>query len=186
MIIYPGDLESAEDEVSSTAFRELATEPPKPWRAPPRAWTLPAILPWTALLGEGEDVRVALAGVWVWPDGVTFDLLAVARRLPFEPVLGDDGLWLAVVFADGRRTTLSRPATWSSRPAGPPDAPVLRREALVDNGFCRYLSMYLWPLPPRGPLTFVVSWPDRGVPESTRQFDAAAIAPAAQSAVPIW
>ena len=46
--------------------------------------------------------------------------------------------------------------------------------------------MWLWPLPPDGPLTFVLSLSERGIDESTTTIDAAKILTAAAHAENLW
>ena len=46
--------------------------------------------------------------------------------------------------------------------------------------------MWLWPLPPAGPLTFVCAWPAEGIEEISAQIDAAPILEAASRAIELW
>ncbi len=46
--------------------------------------------------------------------------------------------------------------------------------------------MWLWPLPPPGPLTFVCAWPAEGVEETHAQIDGAEILAASARAVELW
>lgn len=186
MIIYPDELALGTDESLSPESRVLPAKPPSPWRAPPRAWLLPATLSWTGVLATGADARVGLTGVRVWPECLALDLVTVVRRLAFRPP-GDGGVRVEVVFADGRRATTSRAATWSSGASRkPPASPVLRLWSSADAGFCRSHTGFLWPLPPPGPLTLVTSWPDLGVAETTRRFDATVLPSMTEKVVPLW
>lgn len=47
-------------------------------------------------------------------------------------------------------------------------------------------SLWLWPLPPPGPLTLTCSWSHRGVHDAGLVLDADAIRAAADRAVPFW
>jgi hypothetical protein len=46
--------------------------------------------------------------------------------------------------------------------------------------------VWVWGLPPPGPLAFVVEWPARGIPETRAEIDAGLVLEAAARAVPIW
>ena len=46
--------------------------------------------------------------------------------------------------------------------------------------------MWVYGLPPPGPLAFVVEWPARGIPETRVEFDAGLVLAAAARAVRIW
>ena len=48
------------------------------------------------------------------------------------------------------------------------------------------MGFWLWPLPPPGPLTFVVEWPALGIAETRAETDATAVVEAAASAAPLW
>ena len=47
-------------------------------------------------------------------------------------------------------------------------------------------KFWVHPLPPEGPVTFVVSWLEHGVAEARAELDGAAIGEAAQRAVTLW
>ncbi len=95
------------------------------------------------------------------------------------------GLRLGVMFADGRRA-----AAPGARPR-PGDDAGAGRLVLMENGgggSARTWDGNFWvsPLPPDGPVTFVVSWPERGVAETRTELDGAAIREAAGRAVILW
>jgi hypothetical protein len=96
-----------------------------------------------------------------------------------------DVLRLGVMYADGRRT-----ATTAGHPFLDDDADAGRLVLLQDGGGgdARRWDGDFWvhPLPPEGPVTFVVSWPKRGVAENRGELDSAAIRAAAQRAVTLW
>lgn len=48
------------------------------------------------------------------------------------------------------------------------------------------LTLWLWPLPPPGPLMLVAAWPGRGLPEGAVTLDGEAIRAAAAAARPFW
>src|SRR6516164_5066221 len=47
-------------------------------------------------------------------------------------------------------------------------------------------NFWVHPLPPDGPVTFVVSWAEHGVAEARAELDGAAIGEAARRAVMLW
>jgi hypothetical protein len=67
-----------------------------------------------------------------------------------------------------------------------PDRPTLRPRSGSAGGGRSSAQMWLWPLPPLGPLTFVCAWPAEGVQETSAQIDAAPILSAASRAVEMW
>ncbi len=178
-------------------FRFLGPTPPAGWTgAPPADWYAPASLPQVREVGAGEYVRVVLTGFSVWPSAVTVHLVVFARRirtaqpqqLPFGP-LDPGALRVGLLLADGHRVTTLDGDPW---PAPPPGAPVplsLRQAdggARDGSGFRRCLDLFLTGLPPHGPLTLVVEWPDEGVRERHTELDATAIRDAAAQAVEVW
>jgi hypothetical protein len=95
-------------------------------------------------------------------------------------------LRFGVGFADGRKATnLDHRRDLDEIPA--PDPPVLR---LVRwEGYDRLaweVDVWVWGLPPPGPLAFVVEWPARGIPETRVEIEASLVLEAAGRAVAIW
>jgi hypothetical protein len=48
------------------------------------------------------------------------------------------------------------------------------------------MDLWVWPLPPAGPLAFVCEWPARQVGESRVELDARSVRQAAERAVTLW
>jgi hypothetical protein len=48
------------------------------------------------------------------------------------------------------------------------------------------VDVWVWGLPPPGPLAFVCEWPARGIPETRVEIDAGLVLEAAARAVAIW
>jgi hypothetical protein len=164
------------------------------WLAGPDQYYLPALLPWNRELGRAGGVVVALNGIRVWPDCCTLDIAMFSRRAPFHgvgrPRLGlplmeptaPGGFRFGVLFSDGRRAT-----NLDRDPRLPASAgPVLRTSSSHGGQFHHSASLLLWPLPPPGPLTIVVQWPDQELPETSTELDGAAIRHAASEAIEIW
>jgi hypothetical protein len=93
-------------------------------------------------------------------------------------------LRFGVRFADGRAATnLARRPDWRS---DEPGGPVLMEMGGGSDGRRVDLRLWVWPLPPPGPVTFACEWPAFGVPESTADLDAAVILDAAARSVDLW
>ncbi len=191
------DVVPSGDDAEREEYEELRARRSGPdLDAPPRDWVLPAALPWAVKLGEGPLACVALERVRCWPDGVSLDLvvfrLRVTRRVDLDvffwnspPTPGT--LRFGVLFADGRRVTNFDRLDWPAPPR-PADSgqPMLQWGGGGGGGFYYQSEVYLSPLPPEGPLTLVVEWPDQQMPETRTELDAAAIRAAAAQALEIW
>jgi hypothetical protein len=134
------------------------------------------------LIAQEPNLVVAIRQILAYPNGVEIDVEAHAHgpsadgaTLSFgvrfadgTEVVQDDEYWLR----SGRGPTLM--VSKSERGSGGPDN---HEDAL--------LSLWLWPLPPPGPLTLTCSWQRRGLEASTA-LDGDAIRVAAGQAVPFW
>jgi hypothetical protein len=92
-----------------------------------------------------------------------------------------DGPRFGIGFADGRRAVADRMGSHEGRPD----------IALTSHGSSasdrRWTGrMWLWPVPPPGPLTFAFAWAEQGVQETTVEVDAATLAEAAGRARELW
>jgi hypothetical protein len=126
------------------------------------------------------DVRVRVAEHDLWP----LDWPHRRSREDPDEGLPDDLLRLGVIFADQRKaTTLDR-----MNPHGEdePSGPLLWQHSGGGGGHRWEQSMWLWPLPPLGPLVVVVEWPARGLVETRAQRDAGLLVEAAAQAVELW
>jgi hypothetical protein len=177
--------------------------PPEPVRRRRPVWmrpdaVIPGLVPAELVLVRTEQAAVAIGGVHAYPNGFEFTVHARLRReeepgpraggLFGRPGRGmrtaDEGLRLGVMYADGRR---------AAAPGGHPlpDDAEAGRLVLFENGgggSGRTWDGNFWvhPLPPDGPVTFVVSWMEHGVAEARAELDGAAIGAAARRAVTLW
>jgi hypothetical protein len=170
---------------------------PPPWRPPSdyrvSAWArgpegmVPGAVPVALLVVRTDAHAVLVHNLLVYPTGVDFDL--AVRRRPGQPRqhrhredLWDDELRLEVRFADGR-TADNDPRRWP-RPAGdqPPEPPLLYQSTYGPDGG----HVWLWGLPPPGPLTFACQWPAQQIPPSQAVVDAGLVLEAAQRAQTLW
>jgi hypothetical protein len=163
------------------------------WTDVPREYIVPATLPLTQPLGRSDRTVIALRAVEVWPEAVTLRITVYSRdSLTDEPgeglidhrrVTDYNALLIGVLFADGSRASSE---TISVPSATQPDGPVLRAQGLGGTRFAVEHEIFLWPLPPAGPLKLVVQWRDRGIPETQTTLDGGAIHAAAKDAGEIW
>jgi hypothetical protein len=89
---------------------------------------------------------------------------------------------LEVRFADGRSAD-NDPRRWP-RPSSDeaPDPPLLYQSTRGPDGG----HVWLWGLPPPGPLTFACQWATEQIPPSEAELDAGLILAAAQRAQTLW
>jgi hypothetical protein len=95
-------------------------------------------------------------------------------------VIPEEMLRFGVEFSDGRKATNT-----SGHPAfmdrdGEPAGPILMPGSGGGGRGSWRLSLWIWPLPPRGPLAFVCEWPEAEVPLTRREVDAEIVLEAAQ------
>jgi hypothetical protein len=170
-------------------FEAPAWRPPSDYRVP--AWArgpeamVPGVVPVELLVARTDTLAVVVDGLLVYPTGFDFDL-AVRRRPGHPPgrrghVWGEE-LRLAVRFADGR--SADNDPRRRPRPSGdqPPDPPLLYQSTSGADGG----HVWLWGLPPPGPLTFACQWPTEQIPPSQAELDAGLILEAAQRATSLW
>ena len=158
---------------------------------PPEGWVLPTVLPAVRVLGHTDKVRIALVGMRVWPDGVSFGLHVLRRWAPplprpgfgFPPEHDDWSFRFGVKFSDGRIAIAPKRLT---PPPPDEDGVLLRQQSGGGGQHFRQYDFYLWPLPPRGRLTLVLDWPLEGIIETRTEFDAGEIRSAAARAVVVW
>jgi hypothetical protein len=157
------------------------------------------------LLGHSNDAAVGITHLEAFSAGFRFTLTVRLRRLPPELVHGglhmlisphaapgvdtplERRLLLGLEYADGRRASTLQGA-W---PPGPDEAADDQRLMLWPNGAGggrQSLDLTYWvsPLPPDGPVTFVLAWPGFGVAESRTFVDGAAIRAAADRSQVLW
>ncbi|MEH0108497.1 hypothetical protein V6N00_02050 [Tersicoccus sp. MR15.9] len=190
------------DEVIDDGQRPDPQQPA--WWGPPddeipMTWASPA------MLGVTDHVAVALIGAEVFSDGVILRIERRLRRLTMprqtwsrhrEVFLGHDAedapgrLRYGLVLDDGRNVFDSGPAAGSADPFLTPSSSVLTRQGGGGSGDDRSFSttdrLWLWPLPPAGPLDLVFQWPDLGLDESHTALDGSAIVALSSRAVALW
>jgi hypothetical protein len=166
-----------------------APRPPAEHRMP--AWSrgpvdmVPGVVPVALLVARTDTHAVLIDGLLVYPTGFDFDL-AVRRHPGLPRRQPDPRVWhelsLEVRFADGRRAD-NGPGPWP-RPDNdrPPDEPLLYQSVIGPDGG----HVWLWGLPPPGPLTFACQWPTEQIPPSQAELDAGLVLAAAARARFLW
>lgn len=153
---------------------------------------LAVAVPVNTVLARTGDVAIALQRLSVYTTGVSFDL--VVRRRPDVARAGGRDLnelvWghgpeggrflLGVEFADGRR-----PSNLGDR-IGPEDGIVFTQGGGSGGMASVDQAWWLHPLPPDGPLRFVVRCPELGIDELSTVLDGAEIRAAARGVVVLW
>jgi hypothetical protein len=141
------------------------------------------------LITRSDQFVVAVRHVVAFPVGVEIEVEAHSRGIGPGPddLNGLPDLRFRVGFADGRETAQDDEAglrsgtgpmlivTGSEGSSGGPG----------DDEHFR-MSLWLWPLPPPGPVTVTCSWPDRGRQDAGIVLDGDAIRAAAGQARPFW
>jgi hypothetical protein len=119
-----------------------------------------------------------------FPSGVRFSLNVRFAVGVFDPLGAfpgtPGGAHLAVTFADGR-TGMVEPPGYYLYPAQ------VILSYFRGSGSAALWTMMIWlsPLPPPGPLTFDIGWPDKGVPITAVTVEAAELRDAARLAKPL-
>jgi hypothetical protein len=149
---------------------------------------MPVAVPFDVLLARTDDVAVALMGLRVYSTGLALTLSVrvrprAAARVDVEGLFFGPGrrggtVLLGVELADGRRaTSLDGP--------GPHDL-VFTQGSGSGSPTAVDQDWWLNPLPPDGPLRFVVRSDALGIPDSHAELDGTAIRRAAEGVVVLW
>lgn len=175
-----------------------------PWIGPPEN-VLGAAVPLRLVLARTDEVALAITDASAYPSGVMFQvalrlrtlttemrraLLASPFHLPWYSSEPDGGneippelLRIGVQFADGRKATTLGGRDWGQ---GEPEGPVLMPHGGGGGERSWDVRLWLWPLPPPGPLVFACEWPLANIPLTTAELDAALICDAAERAELLW
>jgi hypothetical protein len=163
---------------------EESPEPIAPVASPPLGFA-GGLVPWTLVLGRSPNVYAVLQDFEAFSSGVRCVLRARFRPGVFDP-LGSfpgtpGGAQIAVIFADGRTGTVG-PGHSGSRSGG------VVFNYFGGGGSGHEWTMHLWlsPLPPIGPLTFTIGWPEKGAPLTTVVVEAGELVDAAENAERLW
>jgi hypothetical protein len=146
------------------------------------------------VLARTDEVAVAVRSVTAHSDGLRLTVVVLfadeQRAEDLEWAMQDYGrspgrFRLGCAFADGRRATTGRGD--SPEVALPGDAsPSLLLLSSSATTLAWTGDYWLNPLPPPGPLVVGCRWPDRGIPETLAQVEAAPLLEAAAASRPVW
>jgi hypothetical protein len=172
--------------------------------APPEN-ELPAGVGLTVLLGRTDDAAVGITQVEAFSTGFRFTLAVRLRRArpelqhgglfmllsshvhPGIQIRVEDRLLLGIEYADGRRVSNVEDMPLPGRAAALDDQRLVLAQQGGGGGEQSVDQAY-WvaPLPPEGPVTFVLAWPGFGMPESRTELDGTAIRVAADRSHILW
>ncbi|WP_159039640.1 hypothetical protein [Streptomyces sp. TP-A0356] len=161
------------------------------WRMPPRL--IGGYVTGPVLIGRSDGFVVAVRQVLAYPVGVEIEVEAHTRGSSpggMPPVAV--GPWypqpcFRVRFADGREA--AQDDETGLRGGRGPMLVVSKSEygsSGPDDREDMRLTLWIWPLPPPGPLTVTCAWPQRGFQDASLVLDADAIQAAAGQAQPFW
>jgi hypothetical protein len=165
-----------------------APGPAPPHRAPPTGY-VGGWVPWTVVLAKSADMYAALQDFEAFPTGVRFTLRARFRPGTFDPIPAPGkpsllpgtpgGPSFAVTFSDGRRG--------KSEPGSADDGGVILQYFRGSGGSDEWwMAYWLSPLPPPGPLTWHVAWPEMSTPGDSVVVDSSELIEAAEDARALW
>ncbi|MFK3677481.1 hypothetical protein ACI2IP_07100 [Microbacterium sp. NPDC090218] len=201
MTFFPPDPEMPESD-------EIDMERQPSWQAPEDE--LPVLLPVSETLATTENLALGLFGAAVYSDGVEFRLEGRLRRgglpvrewndlcadfvghSPMGGALPPAGrLRYGLVLGDGERVLADG---FGFRGDGDPSAEptghtLTRTNGGASGGGRTYSSterLWLWPLPPEGPIEFVMQWPALGVEERRVVLDGTAMRDLAARVQRFW
>jgi hypothetical protein len=158
------------------------------WHAPPDN-VLPATVALNLVVARTQDLVVSIPEARVFPTGVSLQVAVQRREPPDRPdafLFGPphpEGPRVGVLLAGGAKAVAGSPFPNAyERPQGP----VLLPRSGGGGGLRLHSELWLWPLPPPGPLTVVYEWAAQGIAETRVEVDATPIVEAADRAVELW
>jgi len=170
---------------------------PPPWFGPPPG-TLPGVVAIERVVARTEKAAVCVMRVGAYPTGFELDLVTMtpSEHDALDPLLfgpphrrpgtQHDGLppemlRFGVQFADGGKAT-NIAGFPSGDPAVPPAGPVMVPGGGGGGAGRWHQSLWVWPLPPRGPVLLVCEWPAAAIALTHCEIDSGLIIDAAARA----
>jgi hypothetical protein len=156
---------------------------------PPDGW-LGGSVPGRFVLGRGPEHLITLAGIEAFTTGVLFDLVVTTRVPVHRPGMfgmpSEGGMRFGVSFPDGSKWQGAQlfPPRPDQTPT--PTPPNVWFSGGGGGGNQQRHHLWLWPLPPPGPVTFVLSWTDAGIAETSTVLDGAVVRTAADESEQLW
>jgi hypothetical protein len=174
----------------------------QPWWRPPED-ELPAYVPLAERIAVTPRVSVVLLGARVFREGVEFRVDRRYRRgelaardwqlaqWDFHGPMArrDPGrLRYGLALGDGSKVLLDEPGPGFGTDR--PPAYSLRQVDGSGSGSEHFYrtedGLWLWPLPPEGPLELVAEWPTQGIPETRVVLDGGALRELAAKVTRLW
>ncbi|HME04427.1 MAG TPA: hypothetical protein VKG38_15510, partial [Solirubrobacteraceae bacterium] len=166
--------------------REPRYRPP-PWVSAPDGM-LPGVVALELVLAKTDKAAVCLTRIGAYPTGFEIQLLTMVAEedSDLDPMLfgphrmhhrgrqsreiPDGTLRFGVQFADGSKAT-NAGHHFPENNEDAPQGPVMNPGGGGGGGGSRRQDIWVWPLPPPGPLTFAAEWTDAGIPLTLREMD---------------
>ena len=152
-----------------------------PWCGPP-AGTLPGIVAVELVLARTAAAAVSITRIAAYPVGFELELVTMSPQdtggldpLLFGPpnhrpaaggtdaAIPEQMLRFGVQFSDGSKAT-NTSGYQPRAPRTPPAEPIMQQRGGGGGGGSWSQSLWIWPLPPLGPLALVCEWPAAGIP----------------------
>ena len=196
---------------ASRREREAAWVAPE-WQEPARG-IVGADVRCAQTLFHDDRLCLRLDRVLAYPNGLTLDLeLRVAKpplvagkevsvRHPWAlvddrgrpdeiPSRADDYMRFGVRLSDGRRVATGTfeqdRLRLSAVAGGAADVVVLRYQGGTGSAWLHTARLWLWPLPPSGPVTLFLEWPSLQITERSFEIPGAALQEAAPQILDLW
>lgn len=158
---------------------------------PPPGW-LGGFVPLRLVLVRDARRAITISDITAFRTGVSL-MVTHRTRLPELAGAGGPGGFgppglatarLGIAFADGSKWQSGQP--FFARPDTPPPAPYVQFLGGGGSRDHQRLELWVWPLPPSGPVTFAFAWPDENVDETTVDVDGDVFRTAADEAQQVW
>lgn len=176
---------------------------PQPWWQPPQS-ELPRLFPIGEMLGSSATAAIILTEARVYSAGVEFLIERRIRRGTLTDREWEQAQWslhggyhgrndpdrlrYGLALGDGQHLVLDQAGTMftEERPAAHTLSPT-NGSGSGSERFYRYEDgLWLWPLPPSGPIEVVAQWPAQGIGESRVLLDSAPLLELARHVRAIW
>jgi hypothetical protein len=199
---------SVADYGGAVSFFERPAPPPPPpeeyrkqpaWIGPPDN-VLGGAVALELILARTDDTVVIARNMVAYPNGLDFVLGVRKRRFDphgfYDPLgrhpgphrgegIPDEILRFGIQLSDGSKATTVDHHRWPG-PDERVSGPMLTPHGGGGGGGRWDMSFWLWPLPPTGPLAFVVEWPSEGILETRVEIDASLLRDAAARSEELW
>ncbi len=180
---------------------EPEPQPRPPWMGAPEG-TLPGAVALELVLARNDRAAICLTRLGAYPTGFTLDLLVFTTDDALDPNLfglrrrglgpstpGEippEVLRFGIQFADGSKATNISRRPPSPRDDPEPEGPLIFPGGGTGGGSSWSQHLWVWPLPPTGPLSVVCEWPAAGIELTRHELDAQLVLDAVQRAQVIF